>query len=648
MGMRSLFAGTPSRRSLGRGEGRPARRHPALCPWGLEPLERRELFATFSGTVAGNANIFGAGKAQPPAPGGAGAGVSPLELDFAASSDQVLTFESVTGQVSCCGTSAAAFNGPDGGKNASGDTDITSYGGISGIIDPDRTIFLVGVFLASTPPVDPAPERLSFSDANDFSDLSPAIAQTFYIGDGHTASGSPQVFHVPAGATRLFLGFADALQFGNPTSAPGYYFDNYGSLAIQADLNAPLQTSQEAVPSLKVDGNVLKYGNGGTEPIRLIGYSDLGILDEWKPGKPTAKDSFLYNDFFNSINQPDQTDRQINFVRVWPIYPFDKSLSPFTIVEHRGRRRRRSSFELMPNPALLAHLHDFVAAAEAKGIIVQITLFTGSDQLIWTRSPYYNKHLFPSPEAWAKAGRNQTSFNAYFKPYINSVLGSLRDANGLLYRNVMIEIMNEPTEHLVDNRNDPVFHKSVVDAIRGYIKNDPTLSADGYQPVLTVNLGVDDGTHHPTDTALAQWALSSSSGIGVVSVHIADADSQVITKMYTGVAKPVIIGNDGDSTQSRVKWDATRSRGDKESGDELEKERTRITALREATFPDGAELGTMHFDFLDKDINGSSWIRYNWKPGLDKSHVNYDPRVSNIDTWVVAELSKSAPKKSLP
>src|SRR5262249_39942824 len=56
-----------------------------------------------------------------------------------------------------------------------------------------------------------------------------ALNQTFFIGDGltGTGSGSVQVFHVPDGATRLYLGFADAFFFQGD---PGYYDDNTGSL----------------------------------------------------------------------------------------------------------------------------------------------------------------------------------------------------------------------------------------------------------------------------------------------------------------------------------------------------------------------------------------------------------------------------------
>jgi hypothetical protein len=188
-------------------------------------------------TVSAQANIFGAGHAVPPAPGGGGGGVLPSAVSFTPDSNLVLTFSSVTGSVSCCSGGGGTFNAPDGGLLASGTTDITSFNGIAGIIHTNRTMFLVGVFLDNTEPSDPAPARLSFSDPEDFTDLSPALGQVFFIGDGLTdTGGTVQRFHVPAGATRLFLGFADAINFGNPTSPPGFYSDNVGSLTAEFSL----------------------------------------------------------------------------------------------------------------------------------------------------------------------------------------------------------------------------------------------------------------------------------------------------------------------------------------------------------------------------------------------------------------------------
>jgi hypothetical protein len=184
-------------------------------------------------TVPGTANLFGAGHAAAPNPGGGGAGTLPPFVTFLAGPGKVLRFSAVGGSVSCC-SGGGTFNGPDGGPFASGSTDVTSFGGIAGLINADATMFLAGLFLDGSEPVDPAPTRLDFSSGalgTSFASLAPAIGQTFFIGDGRVGSGGAvQSFLVPATATRLFLGFVDSFDFGSPTSPPGYYSDNVGEL----------------------------------------------------------------------------------------------------------------------------------------------------------------------------------------------------------------------------------------------------------------------------------------------------------------------------------------------------------------------------------------------------------------------------------
>jgi hypothetical protein len=90
-------------------------------------------------------------------------------------------------------------------------TNISSYGGISGIRNDNAIGFLVGVFLNDSEPTGSGPSALDFTNNTSFAELSPQLNQTFFIGDGLTGSGlgNIQRFLVPEQATRLFLGFAD-------------------------------------------------------------------------------------------------------------------------------------------------------------------------------------------------------------------------------------------------------------------------------------------------------------------------------------------------------------------------------------------------------------------------------------------------------
>lgn len=190
--------------------------------------------------VDARANIFGAGHAAPP-PGSGGAGQLPPGITFPAHAYQVLRFTLVAGEVSCCGLLGGLGNGPDGGPHASGTTDILSIAGISGIVNDSRTMFMVGVFLGPDEPADPSPARLDFGSTGigmNFATVTPEIAQVFFVGDGLTGlgTGEQQIFVVPPGATRLYLGFADAVEFGDPQDPPGGYEDNLGTLVAHFDL----------------------------------------------------------------------------------------------------------------------------------------------------------------------------------------------------------------------------------------------------------------------------------------------------------------------------------------------------------------------------------------------------------------------------
>jgi hypothetical protein len=193
--------------------------------------------------VTGLANIYGAGHAVAPDPGGGGAGVLPFEHAFAAAAGQVLRFSGIAGLSDC--VVRAPTIGPDGAFCVSFDTNILPHDGISGIISVGRQMYLVGVFTDGTEPADPAPATLSYG-AGDYSAASyaPLLNQVFFIGDGLTGTGAGAVqdFLVPAAASTLYLGFADAFDFGGsaagPGLPPGFYDDNVGTLAGDFTISA--------------------------------------------------------------------------------------------------------------------------------------------------------------------------------------------------------------------------------------------------------------------------------------------------------------------------------------------------------------------------------------------------------------------------
>ncbi|RMH04050.1 MAG: hypothetical protein D6702_04270 [Planctomycetota bacterium] len=172
--------------------------------------------------VDGRCNIFGAGHAVPPDPGGGGPGLPPVEIAVPETAG-ILTL-SASGMVGCCGPNGP-MNPPDGG--ASYDTSILGWDGIAGIAMTGRQMALVGVFVGPDEPRDPTPPGLSFVSI-DFAELRPELRQPFFIGDGSNSTGL-QLFHVPPGATRLFLGFADSRSF---QGLPGWFDDNVGRVDV--------------------------------------------------------------------------------------------------------------------------------------------------------------------------------------------------------------------------------------------------------------------------------------------------------------------------------------------------------------------------------------------------------------------------------
>ncbi len=172
--------------------------------------------------VSAQCNIYSAGHASPQSncSTSIGPGVLPIEFQLPPGSLYV-EFHNVIGTVLYCPTCGPA-NTADG---TAAQITFDPLAGISGIT-ATRGRFLEGIFLSAAEPADPAPPALTFTDFS-FTQLSPGIAQHFFIGDG-LSEGTliRQRFVVPAGATRLFLGFSDGF-----LPCVGAYDDNSGEIS---------------------------------------------------------------------------------------------------------------------------------------------------------------------------------------------------------------------------------------------------------------------------------------------------------------------------------------------------------------------------------------------------------------------------------
>ncbi len=191
--------------------------------------------------VPATSNIFSAGQA----------GQTAQELDFLPAAGNVLTFtgpgiplgSAVTGTVFCSPLYPGA--GPDGANLGSQQPATNIYSSTSNLSPIQFTgteMFLVAVFLGPGLPSSPVASIGNYGAGGALSSSNPVytplVGQVFFVGDGLTGTGSGaiQQFIVPTGATRLFLGFADALDFNGQA---GSYSDNSGSLNVNLQILTP-------------------------------------------------------------------------------------------------------------------------------------------------------------------------------------------------------------------------------------------------------------------------------------------------------------------------------------------------------------------------------------------------------------------------
>lgn len=152
-----------------------------------------------------------------------------------------LTF-SVTGSVSFVPGNDGSGNNPDGN---SGVVNMSNFG--NGLAAPlgVRWNSLLGVFLDDNDPTGMmTPVQLQFGGDLGFAAVAPGLRQIFFIGDGLTSdskigdfSGSTQLFIVPAGATRLFLGTADGTG----------WFNNSGDFDLKVAMTTVADTDDDGV-----------------------------------------------------------------------------------------------------------------------------------------------------------------------------------------------------------------------------------------------------------------------------------------------------------------------------------------------------------------------------------------------------------------
>ena len=172
-------------------------------------------------------------------------GEAPAEYRLGAGGERMMIFSSVTGTWTCGATEGAPYYGPDGtiaiSGHPCGPISIQTNGPLSGYYATDFQGALVGVFLKDDLPSEARPSRVFYvADSSiggvqtNFAVLTPLIGQVFFIGDGLTGTGTgqPQIFLIPAFATRLYLGYVDGCAVG-VNAHPGCFWDNGGEVMTE-------------------------------------------------------------------------------------------------------------------------------------------------------------------------------------------------------------------------------------------------------------------------------------------------------------------------------------------------------------------------------------------------------------------------------
>ncbi|MDH3589901.1 MAG: hypothetical protein OEQ74_10905 [Gammaproteobacteria bacterium] len=228
-----------------------------------------------------------------------------------------LTF-SAEGAVSHNGGSTGG-NNPDGAVTLH----MTNFG--DGISAPNwvRLNALMGVFLGGVDPTGSAtPARISYVDGLGFASILPRTGQIFFIGDGLTSDsalgetdGVIQVFQVPDGASRLFLGTSDGSGWNNNTGSFTVEVTQVSALDADADgVVDAFDNCTEVMNVLQHDSNDDGIGNScdpdivGTDgdPATnncLVDFFDVGALKtafltnpaspNWNPDADFDDDDFI-------------------------------------------------------------------------------------------------------------------------------------------------------------------------------------------------------------------------------------------------------------------------------------------------------------------------------------------------------------------
>jgi hypothetical protein len=377
----------------------------------------------------------------------------------------------------------------------------------------------------------------------------------------------------------------------------------YGPVLPAAPLYQAATPGEIAPSAPTVTAPVLSSSQGkltyAGQPLRIVFYGDLGMV---------AERQFDFRTFLDNV-----VKSGVNGVRVWLSYPKADSLSPFA-------RAADGKYDITRfDRDYFARLRNFTDYAQKRGVFVQLTLFNGTElnntPADFGRSPYNGRNgnsPLTGPQDFAS---NEALWRMSHKPLIEKVARELGD-----FRNVIYEVANEPAAHYLGN---VLFHRNAVTTLA------KALSTRAGSKLISVN----------ADSRELRQFAEGDARIGLISLHISTgmtgkSAAYGIPEYVAKSRKPWIISNDGDVTmgtyhqiRQNPEFHASLIQG------ELRKTRTSKLISLAFAAEGSAGFGHIHFDFLDKGLNGDTWPieATNW-------HPNYNPRAGNTSNGILSVL----------
>ncbi len=320
-------------------------------------------------------------------------------------------------------------------------------------------------------------------------------------------------------------------------------------------------------------------------PIRLVGYGHYGILSER---------AFDHAAFIEQL----AGDHGVNLVRVWGHYQWTNDLMPWA-----GTRGDRDL--LAWDEAYWTRARALVSHAADNGVVVMFTLFDSvqlegsrDDGNRWINSPYRRANnrqdYLRDPRRFNELDGTPPVWPEVNQPYIERVVDTLCDLPNVVY-----EVMNEPEGSGAEpGLGTPAFVEAVIAELHRLLQRP---RCTGSRLIAT--------NDNPLRTA-------GDPRVDLVAVHVDPAR----VNDYRDVGKPVMVSNDGDVSQ------VSNAHG---FGDLSQAARAaRLDEYGRSAFGDGSPLGHIHFEVLDKDLHGASWLSQ-----------DYQPRVENQTPELLAALA---------